>query len=102
MKSCPRCRIDNITISDCGYSSFNIGKVECDDCRWSITTVCSCDPTKELEEYWNKIVKARRKIEKMLPSGAKTILLTLFDFKYRENNNSKFNEVADELFLKEK
>jgi len=55
-KNCPKCgESNNISISDCGYSSFNIGTISC-SCGFSIQTTCSCYPDKELVGFWNKTI----------------------------------------------
>lgn len=55
LKPCRKCGSANIKISDCGYSSFNVGTVKCKKCGHNIVlSPCSCFPNNELIAAWNK------------------------------------------------
>ena len=52
---CVKCGSEDVTIDDCGYSSFNVGGGKCKSCGHSVTSsIASCFPTKkELARIWN-------------------------------------------------
>ena len=70
IKPCPVCGSENIEISDCGYSSFNVGWGRCKSCDFQETVKpCGCFPKDEIISYWNsrclnypKVYKAIRKL----------------------------------------
>lgn len=54
LNPCRKCGSRKIQISDCGYSSFNVGTIKCEDCGRELTlNNCSCFPEDELISYWN-------------------------------------------------
>lgn len=77
---CITCGSDNITINNCGYSSFNVGSGECKQCGntttsnngswdnsdWIIEGWNYSNPTKkqEIEQLEFKIKKFQEQIEK--------------------------------------
>lgn len=52
---CLMCGSDDISLDDCGYSSFNVGGGKCNKCKHSATDACHFDVTKDqLASIWNK------------------------------------------------
>lgn len=59
---CPQCKSDDITIYNCGYSSFNPGGGECKKCQFKIDTFVSWNASdNECAKIWNDGVKEARK-----------------------------------------
>lgn len=53
--ACPACGGKNAVPGDCGYSSFNVGWVECGDCGFRVTiSPCGCDPRDEILAAWKR------------------------------------------------
>jgi hypothetical protein len=55
LKPCKKCGGKNISLWDCGYSSFNPGGGNCNDCGNEVTGESGCSPTQtDLAAIWNK------------------------------------------------
>ncbi len=55
MKPCKKCGCKEITLWDCGYSSFNPGGGKCNKCGFRVKDEAGCLPTaKMLEAIWNR------------------------------------------------
>ncbi|MFI5113519.1 MAG: hypothetical protein ACHP7J_00140 [Terriglobales bacterium] len=53
-KPCRKCGGTDLSIWDCGYSSFNVGGVKCKKCGHEVkVSPCGCDPKEELIKAWN-------------------------------------------------
>ena len=81
-RPCWKCGGTNLTVHDCGYSSFNVGHTECADCGYTVE--CSpilFHPIKTLSETWNgDKTKARKKLKALNKEAAiLTKLLTASD-----------------------
>lgn len=54
VSSCLKCGSDDITIYDCGYSSFNVGGGKCNKCGNEVSDTVDCLPSKKrLVSIWN-------------------------------------------------
>ena len=54
IRPCIKCSSTDITIWDCGYSSFNIGGAECKNCGNKVKCdPCGCFPRDEIIGEWN-------------------------------------------------
>ncbi len=56
---CPKCNSHNLTISDCGYSSFNCGDVKC-KCgyKFDCGSTLGCNPANDQAAMWNHHCKS--------------------------------------------
>ena len=56
LKPCVRCGSTNVEISDCGYSSFNVGEAVCQACDYEVkVSPCGCcSPKEEIARAWNR------------------------------------------------
>ncbi|MFC4236391.1 hypothetical protein ACFOY8_14395 [Thalassospira xianhensis] len=87
--SCIKCGSDDVQITDCGYSSFNMGGGTCKSCKHSVSDSCDISPSKdELARIWNKkndikalIAAQQKKIE---TATSKIEELKALDQKYRD------------------
>lgn len=53
IKPCSKCGSTDITVWDCGYSSFNVGGAKCKCGNESRLVNCGCYPQEEIISHWN-------------------------------------------------
>lgn len=89
LQPCPRCKAkEEIIISDCGYSSFNIGEAKCKKCNFSVNITCSVYPSQEIANAWNETAEFLKKVEKF----SKEDLINYVKASYL-NSNNEFREI---------
>ena len=73
LECCPCCGANEISVGDCGYSSFNPGWAECKNCKrkWSFSCV---NDSWQVGELWNAKAKAiRRKFAMLIPFTSQAV-----------------------------
>ena len=84
---CPVCNGTHIKISNSGYSSFNIGFIECmnEKCQYKLVVKnCSCYPEEELKSCWKNHIKEIREIKSWSKEKLQEFVLSLFKEKNEE------------------
>lgn len=73
-RPCRECGCKNKPIiSDCGYSSFNVGKAVCSHCGFTVNvSPCGCFPHDEILRKWNrKNTAASKRADALRAAAAK-------------------------------
>ena len=78
---CRECGSEDISVGDCGYSSFNVGWALCKNCGYEVrVSPCGCFPEEEIIQQWNrkntgksKVADSIRKIANQLRKLADSI-----------------------------
>ncbi|MCK9459566.1 MAG: hypothetical protein M0R80_08000 [Proteobacteria bacterium] len=71
---CRECGCRNIAITDCGYSSFNVGRATCTQCGFVVkVSPCGCFPRDEIIAVWNQKNSKKGKKADLLREKAKKL-----------------------------
>lgn len=97
LKNCPQCGSNqNVTISDHGYSSFNIGYAKC-SCGFEVKLdPCSCFPEEEIKKHWNHYIDFIDQIKGLSKEELQKIILSFT----QKDFNKTYEIVNQTLFPK--
>ncbi|SRR5574344_639359 len=89
-------------IKDCGYSTFNIGTITCQNCGFELK-LKSCDSTEDYFKAWNWKVGIISKTMDLTNNGKMAFLLELMlqvdDFHQFQTQIEQIEEATQELRL---
>lgn len=72
---CRECGSDNISVGDCGYSSFNVGWAVCKNCGYEVrVSPCGCFPREDIIRIWNRKNTDRSKVADSIRKIANQLL----------------------------
>lgn len=96
MENCPICNTDitEKNIYDCGYSTFNVGHIECPNCGLKLIYNC-VDSIEQYKKLWSNDVSFINKIKDMKQDILKKIVLMSF-IKNKKNIYDLYEEIETE------